>query len=660
MSLQTYRPDIDGLRSIAILSVLAFHLSPGLAPGGFLGVDVFFVISGFLITQSLMHQGYRGFYVRRINRLFPALVVVLLVSVAAGWALLLPEEFRTLGKHVRASAAFLQNVNLNLETGYFDRASDAKPLLHLWSLAVEEQFYVLWPLMLMPAWRKGHGLLLALVLLLASLGYASWMCSKGHADVAFFRFACRAWEPLVGCALALWHARQVQLDERPWGDHFQLLGLLAIGASVFMFNDQSSQMPGLATLPAVLGAAAIIHGGARLGRLRAFLGHPWPRYIGKISYPLYLVHWPVIAYKNIVLGHTESPGILLSCLLLSLAFAAMLYHRVEQPLHRFLKQARWGTYVLGATMLVFVLLGTAMHLRWLPSSKPSADITAQLDSMALGRMRNQTSATCAGLTPEDGLTPYCASDKRFPNRMVVWGDSKADAIYWGLVQQSTPRSGGWSLLGLYSCTPMAGVQRTLPHRDISAERCNASNQNALAALASDSGLQTVLIASASRQSQPSADAATQGLIQAIRTLQAAGKRVLLLADNPTIVDPNFCVSRASKIPWNTLAELVNRSVEGACTTPLDVYVRHTAPYRAILRSVSEATEAPIVATDDLNCSASDNLCAVRQGRILRYSYGDHYSDAGSANVAARIQKAIDAQQTTTSRPNRQAEEFPTP
>ncbi len=155
-----YRPDIDGLRAVAVLSVLVFHAFPGMLPGGFIGVDIFFVISGYLISSILLREvrhdafSFGGFYARRIRRIFPALALVMAASLAFGWFALFPDEFRQLGKHVVGGAGFAANLLYWAQVGYFDTAAETKPLLHLWSLGIEEQFYIAWPVVLLLAWRR--------------------------------------------------------------------------------------------------------------------------------------------------------------------------------------------------------------------------------------------------------------------------------------------------------------------------------------------------------------------------------------------------------------------------------------------------------------------------------------------------------------------------
>jgi peptidoglycan/LPS O-acetylase OafA/YrhL len=206
---ERYRPDVDGLRAIAVMLVVTFHGFPGALPGGFIGVDIFFVISGFLITGIIARElstnrfSLAGFYVRRIRRIFPALIVVLAAVLAMGWLWMLPHAYAQLSSDVFASAAFAANVALMLQSGYFDIESAKKPLLHLWSLGIEEQFYLAWPLVLMLAarWRIG---LLAVAAAIALASFLFNVALIGHDPVATFYLPfTRAWELLVGAVLAI-------------------------------------------------------------------------------------------------------------------------------------------------------------------------------------------------------------------------------------------------------------------------------------------------------------------------------------------------------------------------------------------------------------------------------------------------------------------------
>ncbi|MDW7648125.1 MAG: acyltransferase, partial [Nitrospiraceae bacterium] len=203
-----YRADIDGLRGIAVLGVVAFHAFPGSIKGGFIGVDVFFVISGFLISTIIFENlernsfGFVEFYIRRIKRIFPSLLAVFVASFAFGWFALFPDESKHLSKHIVHGALFISNFTLWGESGYFDNSAETKPLLHLWSLGIEEQFYILWPLLLWCAWKKGFNLLfVTLVISVISFALNIW---KAHSDVvaAFYSPQTRFWELLSGSCLA--------------------------------------------------------------------------------------------------------------------------------------------------------------------------------------------------------------------------------------------------------------------------------------------------------------------------------------------------------------------------------------------------------------------------------------------------------------------------
>ena len=211
MSKETYRPGIDGLRAVAVLAVVIYHAFPTALPGGFSGVDVFFVISGYLISgilfKSLAQEkfSFAEFYARRIRRLFPALVVALFLTLAIGYYYLLSDEFEQLGKHVAASCVFIQNIVLLKESGYFDTAADLKPLLHLWSLAVEEQFYIFFPPLLILLWKKKWPITWILAAFLLFSFFANLVISVKNNAADFFLTPYRCWELIAGAMLAWRH-----------------------------------------------------------------------------------------------------------------------------------------------------------------------------------------------------------------------------------------------------------------------------------------------------------------------------------------------------------------------------------------------------------------------------------------------------------------------
>jgi len=354
--MRVYRPDIDGLRGLAVGFVLLFHFFPTLAPGGFVGVDVFFVLSGYLITGIITEEIAAGtftfgsFYARRVRRLFPALVVVLLVTYAVGWFVLLPEQFEHLGAYIAAAAAFGSNFLSLHEAGYFDSNSHVKPLLHLWSLGIEEQFYALWPLLLFLAARFR----LRFILFAAVIGCASFAVNIAYlrsdlgtvqhdlgAVAAFYSPLARFWELMVGAALSL-------ITVRGPRDILSATGLACIALAVYAFVDPS-RFPGWLALWPTVGTALLIAGeGSWINRrvLPALAG------LGKISYPLYLWHWPVFSLTTIVAGE-PSIEIRVVLALLSIALAYGTWRFIERPI-------RFGQFRGSARAIAALCIGIAV------------------------------------------------------------------------------------------------------------------------------------------------------------------------------------------------------------------------------------------------------------------------------------------------------------
>jgi peptidoglycan/LPS O-acetylase OafA/YrhL len=333
---EKYRPDIDGLRAIAVSSVVAFHTFPNFFKGGYVGVDIFFVISGYLISGIIVDAverdrfSYLDFYIRRIRRIFPALVIVIAATLVVGWYVLLPDEFERLGKHLAAGAGFATNLVLWSEAGYFDVSSDTKPLLHLWSLAIEEQFYILWPLILGLVWRRKRGLLFA-TLSIAAISFAYNVISVVHHPVAaFYSPLARFWELMLGGILA-YLVRQ----KGEWLAQFRTQraagGLLLIGVSVFALNREFA-FPGYWALFPTVGAFLVISAGFTNWISRYVLGNRLMVGVGLISYPLYLWHWPILVFAKIVKGGLLTPTDRVTAIAASVALAFLTYRFVEYPI----------------------------------------------------------------------------------------------------------------------------------------------------------------------------------------------------------------------------------------------------------------------------------------------------------------------------------------
>lgn len=341
----SYRPDIDGLRAIAVLSVVLFHIKASLLPGGFVGVDIFFVISGYLITGNILKDraseygfSWAEFYRRRALRILPVLFVVILATLVVGHFILLPDDLKELSYVSIASILPTANVYFTyfLDTGYFADASALQPLLHLWSLGVEEQFYLFWPsLLLLLLARSGRR---AQLMAVAVLIVASFMLAESllvsQPMFAYYMLPTRAGELLIGAFLAML-LNQQRLTEMPsqWRN---LMGLTGLGLIVFslLWISEDVGFPGINALPSTTGAALLIWAGSgKPGLVNRLLALPLLVFVGLISYSLYLWHWPVLAFYRYAAGPIEPlAGIGLFVLMLLLSILS--YRWVERPLRR--------------------------------------------------------------------------------------------------------------------------------------------------------------------------------------------------------------------------------------------------------------------------------------------------------------------------------------
>ena len=364
MSSTDYRDDIDGLRALAVSAVVLHHAFPALAAGGFVGVDVFFVISGYLISAILLHElhsgsfSLRAFYARRIRRIFPALTLVLIGCYAFGWVALYADEYGKLGRHIAHGAGFVSNFAFWQEGGYFDQAAETKPLNHLWSLGIEEQFYIAWPLILWAAWQIWRKpLALALAILTGSFVFNLYL-AQSDTIADFYSPLSRVWELLVGAALSFagkpaWQRRFDNARAREiLGQAGPVVGFVLILFSIWVFK-KTDPYPGWRALLPTLGAALIL-AGANTWFNRFVLSVRPMRWIGLISYSLYLWHWPLLAFARVV---SPNPGALaiVALVLLAVALAHLSYVLVEVPVRR------WKplSYRVGLLIVPLALTGFA-------------------------------------------------------------------------------------------------------------------------------------------------------------------------------------------------------------------------------------------------------------------------------------------------------------
>ncbi len=589
MSHPKYRADIDGLRALAVLAVVIFHAFPELLKGGFVGVDVFFVISGFLICSIVLGSVKDGtfsfleFYNRRILRIFPALILVMSVCYAVGWLIMLPAEFQRLGKHMVGGSAFVANLLLWREAGYFDAASMSKPLLHLWSLGVEEQFYILWPSVLLLALRlRFSALNVTLVVIFLSFLLNVWAVGE-HQEAAFYLPVTRVWELLLGGALACvqigqhaentWARRlmrlrvfgvfiQALLDPKspPVRDGLSLVGAVLIG-SAFLFAGRS-HFPGWWALLLTLGACLLIFVGPFALFNRVVLSSRLMVWVGLISYPLYLWHWPLLSFATIMEVHTPHPWLRLLAIFLAVFLAWLTYVCVECPI-RFGRRSPLKILVLILLMLGLIVAGTlAMTRGAARSSSMTAGMIAQVAELNFGLQFEHWSACPSG--PD--IWHCRIMDPTHSPDIALIGDSHSSHLAAGLAEVSAATHHNAINLSSNGCLPV--FKLAMLGREFF--DCEDSFMDvALNDVINNNAIRTVMLSGyAVNKIRPlneehqvvdvdsaSVDVNSRALEAALdltlKRLLQAGKRVVFFVDTPALnFEPEECLNiRPVYFPW---------------------------------------------------------------------------------------------------------------
>lgn len=416
-----YRSDIDGLRAIAILSVVFFHGFPQYVQGGFVGVDVFFVISGYLISTIIYSNlkthnfSFIDFYSRRIKRIFPALLVILISTFIFGWFCLTPREYETLNQEIAGGAAFFSNFIFWRQSGYFDIAAEKKPLLHLWSLAVEEQFYIFWPLILWCFSRlKVNLFYVTLIVLVISFGL-NIAYIRSDPIGAFYAPYTRFWELLMGAALAylnLYNFHSIKASSL-FRSFISIFGLACIVFAAFIFN-KSIAFPGWFALLPVLGATALIFAGPEGFINRVLLSNRVMVWIGLISYPLYLWHWPIFSLVRIYTGQTLTELQTISAILVAFILAWATFYFIESPIR---KSSRGGFKIL---VMILIMIGVGVSAYFV---KEKNGLAARFSVEPL--QRNSQLTGCDNVVRDGVLYPCTFGNLEAKKTILIYGDSHA-------------------------------------------------------------------------------------------------------------------------------------------------------------------------------------------------------------------------------------------
>jgi len=650
-----YRPDIDGLRAIAVLAVVIYHYAPKMLPGGFIGVDIFFVISGYLITGIIARQfetksfSLLDFYQRRIRRVFPALLMILVFSLVVGWLIMFSYEYEALGKHVTASAMFAQNFLLWSEAGYFDSDAITKPLLQLWSLAVEEQFYIVWPLLL---WLVMHNRwpVLAAITVIAGCSFAlnAWgIHQQRHMDIFYLPFG-RAWELMIGAWLAI-----AQRQNLPWLKRFataqSVLGLALIIASLVVIRPEG--FPGFWGIIPVLGAALIISSGPHTFINQNLLSWRPAIWVGLISYPLYIWHWTLLSFLIIALGDSVDSSQLrkykIVAFVCSFILAWLTYRWIEQPIRK--RENGKTTVILVTLMIAIGSTGFSIYLSNGIPERPLSFIPKNAERYLASISRTPHAPNCFDFTT-DAVLPELWSctlgDKDANSWIIAFGDSHALSMIPALDNYGKKAKIRIVFTGLSGCPPLLETQperlagpacKTLNHKIAEL----AKSEGAAAAImiarwtyyiggtTKPSEIQPIRIANlpavTSDQAQVSGKPALEHGLEAILYYFQSNKiPVVLVQDNP---------QQSVKLPSGIVrfSENLTDSTFNANAVSLEEHHRNQSEVNKVLESAAARfPNVSILNMDKVLCGTE--VCPWTANGKFLYFDDDHLSVSGSMKV----------------------------
>ncbi|MBB3955530.1 acyltransferase family protein [Novosphingobium sediminicola] len=617
MGRSNFRRDIQGLRALAVVAVVLNHALPNLITGGFVGVDIFFVISGYLIPQIIVRDIEAGefsvadFYRRRARRILPALFVVLVTTLAFGWLILPPSNYKELARTAISTSLFVSNFDFAKLTGYFDGAADLKPLLHMWSLAVEEQYYIIFPPFLYIAWRylgRRNACAILWLLAIVALG-ASEIGRHFFRHAAYYLLPFRAVELLIGalfsiCGLpALQNARMRHATS--------LLGLGMMLAAIAFFSP-TTPFPGLAALLPCIGAGLFIYAGVSDqtigGRLLSFKSII---YVGAISYSFYLWHWPILAFlRNLTVAELPIAWAI-SAVSASLVLASLSYHFIEQPF-----QSPWGRnlpYLKLAVVEtgVVVLMSAAVYLS---NGLPRRFSPAAQQMFAASQDYNHRRDSCHNGGSPVGIIyskscVFGAVSAR-PD-LAVWGDSHGSELVAYLGERASRRGRSVRELTSSACPPALHIN--VPDRPY----CSKTNQGTLEALIHDPAIRTVVLTANGIRYDDKIGLET-GMRASVEALMLAGKRVVLIKQIPLM--PYDISERAGLFTQRGL------SLDGL-GLPRSTALAQVKSYDAFIDALGREDNVDIY--DPKSALCASNFChAVIGGADILYFNSEHLSIVG--------------------------------
>lgn len=634
------RGELDGIRAIAVVAILFFHAGFSSVAGGFVGVDVFFVLSGYLITALIVRElenrefSIGRFYARRFTRLFPAAFVTILCTLLLA-SLLMPEpSLESIRNSALASLFYFSNVFFWMDAGYFSESAITKPLLHMWSLSVEEQFYLVYPFILWAAYRAGGIQATKLVLLVVTL--LSFVLCLGltytEPSAAYFLMPARFWQLGTGGLLVLFNI--VQLDDQPqrgaWPVFGGLAGLACILAAIFVYTEDTA-FPGYTAVLPVGGSALLIWAGARSLWIQKLLSGSVLVFTGRISYSLYLVHWPIVVFLFVTGGTPGSWSFAAQCIALSFAAASLLHYAVERPFMRFRSSPTQRVlWVSAVSTAIFASLSVAITAVPLSGFFEKESVVKSLQITAAQSAR-KFQCTFVGAN----LCRFGPGDTQ--PKLAFVGDSHALMLKPTVHRIAQALNEDILVLPLGAfCPPLLGVEIFDKSRSRN-ERC-AERRAAVPGVLAEHGITKVVLVGrwhaysmplkqvsllptefSKLDKQQTRDAFLSALEHTVNTLTAQGIEVTLMEQVPEAA----CDVKA------VLAQIENIQQLDAQCSPR---TRETLNRRAGFR-LQELTTLPlrILLTRDAYCSSSQ--CSTHKNHKMLYGDSNHLTQAGAELLA---------------------------
>lgn len=645
-----YRADIDGLRAIAVLLVVFFHATE--LGGGFVGVDIFFVISGFLISTIIFNNldsnsfSFGQFYIRRILRIFPALLLVLASCGIFGWFALFPDEYKQLNNHIFRSSFFVSNFALLKESGdYFNNSSNVKPLLHLWSLAIEEQFYILWPLILWLSWKRKLSFFSVIIILLTSSFVFNLFTVYQNKNAAFYLPQSRFWELLIGSLLAYITNYKTNANSKNFITNFlhkntivkledviSILGIFLIFVAVFLLT-KNNNFPGAWALLPTVGAALIIFAGPNAFFNRTILQNNILVWFGLISFPLYLWHWPLLSFAQIIESQTPSIAIKSAAVLLSIILAWLTYYFVEKPI-RFKIYNKKITIILLIVMMILV----GLIARYSYDTNRFAVYQKDSHDLATPYQTRKSDGSCENFGLGLSANPrniVCLTNAKDPQVLIV-GDSHAMALnsaaYLNQINLKT------LLIAAHSCLPFNKYNAKTKFE----KEC----QNLVIKVQEAAKLKSIKTIVINNYGPQQEDFAKYNFVetktdhqkkqeeffvdqynQFIKDLIATKKNVVFVIDNPRLsYDPKACVAR-----------LFKQSATLNCTTSKEKILQQESILRKLLEEIKKQNPQ-LKIFDSANTFCDESVCYAKDEKNILYWDAHHISVAGSKKLLTDLIK----------------------